>query len=107
MGAVSDYAADTSRTDDGAAGGGDGCGARGIDVKDRGRVPAELRVKFKAATGQQRLGRARRRRYRPLRTCRIEYVIVRIGRSRTQLSAQFVTSVLSRAFIIKTQAPGW
>ena len=27
--------------------------AQGIDVKDRGRVPAELVVKFKAATGQQ------------------------------------------------------
>jgi hypothetical protein len=26
--------------------------AQGIDVKDRGRVPAELVVKFKAATGQ-------------------------------------------------------
>ncbi len=26
--------------------------AQGIDVKDRGRVPAELIVKFKAATGQ-------------------------------------------------------
>ena len=26
--------------------------SRGIDVKDRGRVPAELIVKFKAATGQ-------------------------------------------------------
>jgi hypothetical protein len=26
--------------------------ARGIDVKDRGRVPAELVVKFKAATSQ-------------------------------------------------------
>jgi hypothetical protein len=26
--------------------------AQGIDVKDRGRVPAELLVKFKAATGQ-------------------------------------------------------
>ena len=26
--------------------------APGIDVKDRGRVPAELVVKFKAATGQ-------------------------------------------------------
>ena len=25
--------------------------AQGIDVKDRGRVPAELVVKFKAATG--------------------------------------------------------
>jgi nucleoid-associated protein Lsr2 len=25
---------------------------QGIDVKDRGRVPAELVVKFKAATGQ-------------------------------------------------------
>jgi len=27
--------------------------AQGIDVKDRGRVPAELVVKFKAATGKQ------------------------------------------------------
>jgi sRNA-binding protein len=27
--------------------------AQGIEVKDRGRVPAELVVKFKAATGQQ------------------------------------------------------
>ena len=26
--------------------------AQGIEVKDRGRVPAELLVKFKAATGQ-------------------------------------------------------
>ena len=26
--------------------------AQGIEVKDRGRVPAELVVKFKAATGQ-------------------------------------------------------
>ena len=26
--------------------------AQGIEVKDRGRVPAELMVKFKAATGQ-------------------------------------------------------
>ncbi len=26
--------------------------AQGIEVKDRGRVPAELEVKFKAATGQ-------------------------------------------------------
>jgi hypothetical protein len=26
--------------------------AQGIDVKDRGRVPAELVVKFKAATSQ-------------------------------------------------------
>ena len=26
--------------------------AQGIDVKDRGRIPAELVVKFKAATGQ-------------------------------------------------------
>ena len=26
--------------------------AQGIDVKDRGRVPAELVVKFRAATGQ-------------------------------------------------------
>jgi hypothetical protein len=26
--------------------------SQGIDVKDRGRVPAELVVKFKAATGQ-------------------------------------------------------
>ena len=26
--------------------------AQGMDVKDRGRVPAELVVKFKAATGQ-------------------------------------------------------
>ena len=26
--------------------------AQGIDVKDRGRVPAELVVKFKAATGK-------------------------------------------------------
>ena len=26
--------------------------AQGIDVKDRGRVPTELVVKFKAATGQ-------------------------------------------------------
>ena len=26
--------------------------AQGIEVKDRGRVPAELSVKFKAATGQ-------------------------------------------------------
>ena len=26
--------------------------AQGIDVKDRGRVPADLVVKFKAATGQ-------------------------------------------------------
>src|SRR5689334_1737308 len=26
--------------------------ARGIDVKDRGRIPAELVVKFKAAAGQ-------------------------------------------------------
>ena len=26
--------------------------AQGIDVKDRGRVPAELVVKFKVATGQ-------------------------------------------------------
>ncbi len=26
--------------------------AQGIDVKDRGRVPAELVVRFKAATGQ-------------------------------------------------------
>jgi hypothetical protein len=26
--------------------------AHGIKVKDRGRVPAELMVKFKAATGQ-------------------------------------------------------
>ena len=26
--------------------------AQGIDVKDRGRVPAELVIKFKAATGQ-------------------------------------------------------
>ena len=26
--------------------------AQGIDVKDRGRVPAELMVKFKAATGR-------------------------------------------------------
>jgi nucleoid-associated protein Lsr2 len=26
--------------------------AQGIDVKDRGRVPAELVVKFKTATGQ-------------------------------------------------------
>ncbi|MGH3177384.1 MAG: Lsr2 family DNA-binding protein, partial [Streptosporangiaceae bacterium] len=25
--------------------------AQGMDVKDRGRVPAELVVKFKAATG--------------------------------------------------------
>jgi hypothetical protein len=25
--------------------------AQGIDVKDRGRIPAELVVKFKAATG--------------------------------------------------------
>jgi len=27
--------------------------AQGIEVKDRGRVPAELVVKFKAATGKQ------------------------------------------------------
>ena len=27
--------------------------AQGIEVKDRGRVPAELVVKFKSATGQQ------------------------------------------------------
>jgi hypothetical protein len=27
--------------------------SQGIDVKDRGRVPAELIVKFKAATGKQ------------------------------------------------------
>ena len=27
--------------------------AQGIDVKDRGRVPADLVVKFKTATGQQ------------------------------------------------------
>ncbi len=27
--------------------------AQGIEVKDRGRVPADLVVKFKAATGQQ------------------------------------------------------
>jgi len=27
--------------------------AQGIEVKDRGRVPADLMVKFKAATGQQ------------------------------------------------------
>ena len=26
--------------------------AQGIEVKDRGRVPADLVVKFKAATGQ-------------------------------------------------------
>jgi hypothetical protein len=26
---------------------------RGIEVKDRGRVPADLMVKFQAATGQQ------------------------------------------------------
>ena len=26
--------------------------AQGVEVKDRGRVPAELVVKFKAATGQ-------------------------------------------------------
>jgi hypothetical protein len=26
--------------------------SQGIDVKDRGRVPAELVVKFKAATGK-------------------------------------------------------
>ncbi len=29
-----------------------GAKAQGIEVKDRGRVPAELVVKFKAATGQ-------------------------------------------------------
>ena len=27
--------------------------AQGIEVKDRGRVPAEVVVKFKAATGQE------------------------------------------------------
>ena len=27
--------------------------AQGIEVKDRGRVPADLMVKFKSATGQQ------------------------------------------------------
>jgi hypothetical protein len=27
--------------------------AQGIEVKDRGRVPAELMVKFRTATGQQ------------------------------------------------------
>jgi len=29
-----------------------GAREQGIDVKDRGRVPADLVVKFKAATGQ-------------------------------------------------------
>ena len=28
--------------------------AQGIEVKDRGRVPADLVAQFKAATGQQR-----------------------------------------------------
>jgi hypothetical protein len=42
-----------------AAGGPDTTGVRewaraqGIEVKDRGRVPADLMVKFKSATGQQ------------------------------------------------------
>ena len=43
----------------GTAGGPDATGVRewarsqGIEVKDRGRVPADLMVKFKSATGQQ------------------------------------------------------
>ena len=34
--------------------------AQGIEVKDRGRVPAELVVKFKAATAASRMHRTRR-----------------------------------------------
>jgi Lsr2 len=37
--------------------------AQGIDVKDRGRVPAELVAKFKAATEKQGPARSRRRGY--------------------------------------------
>jgi hypothetical protein len=37
--------------------------AQGIEVKDRGRVPAELVVKFKAATEKQGPARSRRRGY--------------------------------------------
>ena len=43
--------------------------AQGIDVKDRGRVPAELVVKFKAATGQQSPGHSGRRGYDASRSC--------------------------------------
>ncbi len=34
--------------------------AQGIEVKDRGRVPAELAVKLKAATAASRMHRTRR-----------------------------------------------
>ena len=42
--------------------------AQGIEVKDRGRVPAELVINFKTATGQKRLGRPRHRGYGALRS---------------------------------------
>ncbi len=51
--------------------------AQDIEVKDRGRVPAELVVEFKAATGQQRwdaLGSG----YGALRTCLFSELLAKV-----------------------------